>query len=78
MAEEKKMSFEEAMERLETIVQRLEEGEVPLEEALQQYQKGVELSKYCHDTLKHAEKQMTKLMTDEGEKEFSLSEEENS
>ncbi|MBM7584572.1 exodeoxyribonuclease VII small subunit [Bacillus pakistanensis] len=75
MTEEKKQTFEEAMEELETIVQHLEEGEVPLEKALQYYQKGIELSKFCHDTLKSAEDKLTKLITDDGEEEFSLVEE---
>ena len=39
------LTFEEAMEQLETIVERLEEGDVPLEEAITIYKKGMELSK---------------------------------
>ncbi len=70
------LSFETAMEQLEDIVEKLEEGEVPLEKALQFYQKGMELSKYCHDTLQKAENQLTKMMTDEGEKAFDIKEEE--
>lgn len=70
------LSFELAMEQLEEIVEKLEEGEVPLEKALQFYQKGMELSKYCHDTLQKAENQLTKMMTDEGEKAFDIQEEE--
>ncbi|MDT9024812.1 exodeoxyribonuclease VII small subunit [Rossellomorea yichunensis] len=70
------LSFETAMEQLEEIVEKLEEGEVPLEKALEFYQKGMDLSKYCHDTLQKAENQLTKMMTDEGEKAFDLDEEE--
>ncbi|MCA1063336.1 exodeoxyribonuclease VII small subunit [Rossellomorea sp. AcN35-11] len=70
------LSFETAMEQLEEIVEKLEEGEVPLEKALEFYQKGMDLSKYCHDTLQKAENQLTKMMTDEGEKAFDLAEEE--
>ncbi|TFD92241.1 MULTISPECIES: exodeoxyribonuclease VII small subunit [Jeotgalibacillus] len=65
---EQKQSFEEAMQELEKIVSRLEEGDVPLEEAISYYQKGVELSKICHEKLQHAEKQLATIMTDEGEK----------
>ncbi|MFI8576705.1 exodeoxyribonuclease VII small subunit [Rossellomorea aquimaris] len=68
------LSFEIAMEQLEEIVEKLEEGEVPLEKALEFYQKGMDLSKYCHDTLQKAENQLTKMMTDEGEKAFDLDE----
>jgi exodeoxyribonuclease VII small subunit len=70
------LSFEDAMEKLEEIVEKLEEGEVPLEKALQYYQKGMELSKHCHDTLNKAENQLTKMITDEGEKTFDVKEEE--
>ncbi|MFC7783393.1 MULTISPECIES: exodeoxyribonuclease VII small subunit [unclassified Rossellomorea] len=70
------LSFETAMEQLEEIVEKLEEGEVPLEKALEFYQKGMDLSKYCHDTLQKAENQLTKMMTDEGEKAFDLDKEE--
>ncbi|TYS87521.1 exodeoxyribonuclease VII small subunit [Rossellomorea aquimaris] len=70
------LSFETAMEQLEEIVEKLEEGEVPLEKALEFYQKGMDLSKYCHDTLQKAENQLTKMMTDEGEKAFDLDGEE--
>ncbi|MCR8847091.1 exodeoxyribonuclease VII small subunit [Rossellomorea sp. SC111] len=70
------LSFETAMDQLEEIVEKLEEGEVPLEKALEFYQKGMGLSKYCHDTLQKAENQLTKMMTDEGEKTFDLDEEE--
>ena len=69
------LSFETAMDQLEEIVEKLEEGEVPLEKALEFYQKGMDLSKYCHDTLQKAEDQLTKMMTDEGEKSFDLDEE---
>ncbi len=68
------LSFETAMDQLEEIVEKLEEGEVPLEKALEFYQKGMDLSKYCHDTLQKAENQLTKMITDEGEKSFDLDE----
>lgn len=70
-----KLSFEDAMDQLETIVQRLEEGDIPLEEALAIYQNGMKLSKLCHDKLKNAEEQMTKVLTDRGEEDFQLPEE---
>ncbi|WP_338451676.1 exodeoxyribonuclease VII small subunit [Niallia oryzisoli] len=77
MAEEKTITFEEAMEQLETIVERLEEGDVPLEEAISIYKKGMELSKLCHDKLKNVEEQLTQILTADGHKEnFSIQEEE--
>lgn len=75
--EEKKISFEEAMEQLEGIVERLEEGDVPLEEAIAIYKEGMELSKLCHDKLKNVEEQLAKIITEDGRKEsFTLAEEE--
>lgn len=71
-----KLTFEQALEELETIIGRLEEGDIPLEEALEIYQKGMALSKICHDKLKFAEEKLTKVLTEEGEKEFHLHEEE--
>lgn len=62
---EKELKFNEAMEQLEEIVRQLEQGDVPLEQALTLYQKGMELSKICHDKLQNAEKQLVTMM-DEG------------
>jgi exodeoxyribonuclease VII small subunit len=77
MAEDKALTFEEAMEKLEQIVEKLEEGDVPLEEAISFYKEGMELSKLCHNKLKHVEEQLTQVLTDDGQvAEFSISEEE--
>ncbi|WP_238941744.1 exodeoxyribonuclease VII small subunit [Bacillus sp. REN10] len=70
----KSLSFEEAMDQLESIVTKLEEGDVPLEEALSYYQKGMELSAFCHEKLINAEEQLAKLMTEDGEQDFVISE----
>ncbi|MBM7689517.1 exodeoxyribonuclease VII small subunit [Enterococcus ureilyticus] len=65
MAKEKAVekTFEESLAELEEIVQRLERGDVPLEEALSAFQEGMVLSKQCQDTLEKAEKTLTKVMT---------------
>lgn len=74
---EDKLTFEEAMKDLEGIVDRLEEGDIPLEEAITMYRKGMELSKLCHDKLKDVEQQLTEIITEDGKKEdFSMQEEE--
>ncbi|QSS98908.1 exodeoxyribonuclease VII small subunit [Pontibacillus sp. ALD_SL1] len=71
------MSFEEAMKQLEQIVEKLEEGDVPLEKAITYYQDGMKLSKVCNDKLNNVEKQMQQIMNDQGEFEsFSVEEEE--
>ena len=60
----KEKTFEESLNALEEIVQRLERGDVPLEEALVAFQEGMALSKQCQDTLEKAEKTLTKMMTE--------------
>ena len=63
----KEKTFEESLNALEEIVQRLERGDVPLEEALAAFQEGMALSKQCQDTLEKAEKNLTKMMTENNE-----------
>lgn len=70
-------TFEEEMEQLEAIVERLEEGEVSLEEAISLFKQGMELSKNCHDKLKDFEKQLDEIINEDGEiMPFQLQEEE--
>ena len=71
----KEKTFEESLNALEEIVQRLERGDVPLEEALVAFQEGMALSKQCQDTLEKAEKTLTKMMT-ENNKEIVFEESE--
>ncbi len=47
--------FEEALSRLETILEAMESGEVPLDELVVQYEEGVALLKTCHARLREAE-----------------------
>lgn len=73
---ENKLSFEDAMTKLEQIVDKLEEGDVPLEEAIIFYKEGMELSKLCHDKLKSVEDQLTQIITEDGRTEsFTIDEE---
>ncbi|KEF37402.1 Exodeoxyribonuclease VII small subunit [Schinkia azotoformans MEV2011] len=75
MSEEEKLSFEQAMKDLEEIVEKLEEGDVPLEAAIVYFQKGMSLSKICHDKLQQVEKQMEQILEEDGEmKPFVLEE----
>ncbi len=48
------LSFEKALEELETIVRFLEEGKCPLEEAISSYEKGILLKKHCEEKLQEA------------------------
>ena len=61
MAETSK-SFEASMERLETIVRQLEQGNVPLEESLKLFQEGTKLVQGCTKQLDKAELEVVKLM----------------
>jgi exodeoxyribonuclease VII small subunit len=53
--------FEAAIAELETIVRKLEEGELPLESSLQLYERGVHLSRFCHARLEEAERRIEVL-----------------
>lgn len=74
MSKMNKQSFEEALTQLEAIVEALENGDLPLEEAVKKYQEGMALAKHCHGLLENAEKVLTKVMTKEGETEFDVEE----
>lgn len=77
MSEENELTFEQAMESLEEIVSKLEEGDVPLEKAISYYQEGMKLSKMCNDKLKSVQNKMTNIMNEQGELEpFAVREDE--
>ena len=58
------LSFERAIEELETIVRRLEEGKVPLEELVAIYERGEALKRRCEDLLRQAEARVEKITLD--------------
>jgi exodeoxyribonuclease VII small subunit len=60
----KKLSFERAMEELESIVRRLEDGKVPLEESVAIYERGEALKRHCEELLRQAEARVDKITTD--------------
>ena len=64
-----KQSFEEMMQELENIVQKLDNETASLEESLDLYQRGMKLSTACDTTLKDAEKKVNKLMQEEAEEQ---------
>ncbi len=61
---ENKQSFEQSLKRLEEIVEQLEQGDVPLDDALKMYEEGIELSKACVEKLTQAELHLKKLAKD--------------
>lgn len=63
---EKKLTFEQAMTRLEELVTQLERGEAPLEESLAMFEEGTRLMKQCTVLLDKAERKITILAEKEG------------
>ena len=59
-------SFEQAMDKLEQIVARLESGDVPLEQAIELFQEGMKLSQLCGQKLEQVERKIEILMEQEG------------
>ena len=55
MAEKDPLTFEKALEELESLVSRMEDGKLPLEESLAAYQRGAELLKFCESKLTDAQ-----------------------
>ena len=53
--------FEAAIAELESVVKKLEEGDLPLETSLQLYERGVQLSRFCHSRLEEAERRIEVL-----------------
>lgn len=64
----RKATFEDAMSRLNEIVRRLEEGDVPLEESMKLYEEGMRLGAQCRSILADAEQRIKRLASElEGE-----------
>jgi exodeoxyribonuclease VII small subunit len=59
-----KQSFEDSIRRLEEIVEALERGDVPLDEAVNLYEEGIQLSRACGEKLKTTELRIKKLNKD--------------
>lgn len=58
--------FEAAIAELETIVKKLEEGDLALEKSLELYERGVQLSRFCHAQLEQAERRI-EILNERGE-----------
>jgi exodeoxyribonuclease VII small subunit len=59
-----KERFEDALQKLEKIVSKLEEGDLPLEESLKIFEEGIRLSRFCNQKLDEAEKRVEILLKD--------------
>ena len=72
MSEKERPSFEEALKRLEDIVNQLEDESISLEKSIDLYEEGIKLSKICTETLEEAELRIKKVAdqhNDDNEKE---------
>ena len=58
--------FESAIAELESIVKKLEDGDLPLEKSLELYERGVQLSRFCHARLEDAERRI-EILNERGE-----------
>ncbi len=62
-----KLSFEQAIKDLNSIVENIESGQTPLQASLEQYEKGMELIKHCRSILTAAEKRIEDITADSGD-----------
>ena len=58
--------FESAIAELDTIVKRMEEGDLTLEKSMELYERGLQLSRFCHSTLEAAERRI-EILNERGE-----------
>ena len=66
MAEKKELTFEENLDKLESIVKKLESGETPLDEAIDQFTEAMKLVEVCDKKLRTAEEKITKIVNKDG------------
>ena len=73
----KPADFEQALAELESLVERLEKGDLPLEEALRAFERGVVLTRHCQASLTAAQQKVEVLLKRGGQSEVSPFEEES-
>ncbi|QOJ14309.1 MAG: exodeoxyribonuclease VII small subunit [Planctomycetia bacterium] len=66
MARSARMSFEDAMKRLEAIVEQMEAGEIGLEESITRYEEAMRLAAHCRQVLDDAELRLQQIQADGG------------
>jgi exodeoxyribonuclease VII small subunit len=60
-----KLTFEQAIQQLKGIVDKIEQGEIPLQDSLDQYERGMALIKHCRDILRQAEQRIENISKEE-------------
>ena len=69
------LSFEETLEKLEEIVSKLENGDVPLDDAIDEFNNAMQLVKICENKLSKAEESIAKIVQDNGQiEDFNVNE----
>lgn len=63
----KELTYEQAYKRLEEIVEKLENGSVPLEESMKLFEEGTKLANFCNSKLNAAEQKFTQFITENSE-----------
>jgi exodeoxyribonuclease VII small subunit len=66
-----KMNFEQAIKELTEIVSKIEQGQIPLQESIEKYEKGMTLIKHCREILRKAEKRIEKISQTDSKKQNS-------
>jgi exodeoxyribonuclease VII small subunit len=66
VAKKQQPTFEQALSELEALVERMEAGELPLEESLKQFERGVELTRLCQKSLADAEQKVKIVLEKDG------------
>lgn len=67
VAKRKKLDYEAAVKELEALVERLEQGDISLEESLKLYERGVLLTRDCQESLQAAEQKVQMLLQQSGQ-----------
>lgn len=67
MPKKQPLNFESALKELETLVERMEKGEISLEQSLKDFERGIELTRTCQKALKEAEQKVQILMEKDGQ-----------
>jgi exodeoxyribonuclease VII small subunit len=71
------LTFEQSMQELETLVTRMEHGDLPLEDALQSFERGIQLSRHSQQKLKDAEQKVQILTSQNGQQTLDVFEPDN-
>lgn len=64
------LSFEQSMQELESIVKQMEQGELPLEKALEKFERGIHLARQSQQTLQNAEQKVQVLLQQNGQQQL--------